>query len=220
MNECQTNNGGCHRERACTNTPGSRKCGDCSSGWMNDGSTGCTGLYWFAGILTIQVSKILLPLNTYTLNCVCRRERVPDKQWRVRQQAHMRKHTGWAHMRRLSIWLDKPWSHGLHRSVLVEISVKCMCFRRCDCAISKHEHAIMRLDVNECVANNGGCDTRRTCTNMPGSRSCGECAAGWTNNGTTGCTGLRLCICRCLSNCCSFSGVRDFLDVNSFALRC
>ena len=46
-------------------------------------------------------------------------------------------------------------------------------------------------DVNECATNNGGCHSARACTNTPGSRTCGNCAAGWTNNGPTGCTGSR-----------------------------
>jgi hypothetical protein len=41
VDECQSNNGGCHSKRTCTNTAGGRTCGDCASGWTNDGDTGC-----------------------------------------------------------------------------------------------------------------------------------------------------------------------------------
>ena len=43
VNECATNNGGCHSRRKCTNTVGGRTCGDCPSGYVNDGDTGCKG---------------------------------------------------------------------------------------------------------------------------------------------------------------------------------
>ena len=46
-------------------------------------------------------------------------------------------------------------------------------------------------DVNECLKNNGGCDSKRTCTNIPGGRTCGDCPSGWTNDGDTECRGLQ-----------------------------
>ena len=53
-----------------------------------------------------------------------------------------------------------------------------------------HTHADV-LDVNECLKNNGGCDSKRKCTNTAGSRTCGNCPAGFFNDGATGCKGLR-----------------------------
>ena len=46
VDECLTDNGGCDSKRTCTNTPGGRTCGDCPSGWMDDGDTLCKGLCW------------------------------------------------------------------------------------------------------------------------------------------------------------------------------
>ena len=43
VNECLDNNGGCDNKRTCTNTVGGRICGNCSSGYVNDGDTGCAG---------------------------------------------------------------------------------------------------------------------------------------------------------------------------------
>ena len=43
VNECLDNNGGCHSKRTCTNTMGGRTCGNCKSGYINDGDTGCEG---------------------------------------------------------------------------------------------------------------------------------------------------------------------------------
>jgi len=41
VNECKTNNGGCHSKRKCINLPGSMKCDKCQGGWLNDGAKGC-----------------------------------------------------------------------------------------------------------------------------------------------------------------------------------
>ena len=40
-NPCIFNNGGCHRKRTCIDNAGSAKCGDCSTGFVNDGPKGC-----------------------------------------------------------------------------------------------------------------------------------------------------------------------------------
>ena len=45
VNECLDNNGGCHSARVCSNTPGSRTCGNCDTGWTTNGATGCNGKY-------------------------------------------------------------------------------------------------------------------------------------------------------------------------------
>ena len=54
-------------------------------------------------------------------------------------------------------------------------------------------HACTRLpatDVDECLHNNGGCHSERTCTNTDGGRTCEDCATGWANDGDAGCLGL------------------------------
>ena len=45
-------------------------------------------------------------------------------------------------------------------------------------------------DVNECLDNNGGCDSKRSCTNTEGGRICGDCSFGYENDGDTGCAGM------------------------------
>ena len=51
--------------------------------------------------------------------------------------------------------------------------------------------------TNPCAANNGGCDSKRTCTNNAGFAKCGDCPAGYGNDGAKGCRGLRVCVCVC-----------------------
>ena len=55
----------------------------------------------------------------------------------------------------------------------------------CTCACT-----VVYLDVNECLENNGGCDSKRKCSNNNGGRGCGKCPSGWENDGLTGCKGL------------------------------
>merc|ERR1712010_89273 len=38
-----------------------------------------------------------------------------------------------------------------------------------------------------CKTNNGGCDSKRKCTSTGGVASCGNCPAGFTNDGAKGC---------------------------------
>ncbi|MBL8939618.1 MAG: hypothetical protein JNM69_33970 [Archangium sp.] len=46
--------------------------------------------------------------------------------------------------------------------------------------------------MNECLANNGGCDVTATCSNTPGSRTC-TCPSGSTGNGVT-CSDVNECL--------------------------
>ena len=54
---------------------------------------------------------------------------------------------------------------------------------------SRETHTSTWLDVDECAKDNGGCHEERKCTNTAGGRTCGDCSAGWDNDGATGCKG-------------------------------
>jgi len=41
--------------------------------------------------------------------------------------------------------------------------------------------------VDACVIENGGCDSKRACTSTDGVATCGDCPAGFNNDGATGC---------------------------------
>ena len=50
-----------------------------------------------------------------------------------------------------------------------------------------HIHTLIHSDVNECLQNNGGCHSKRECTNTEGSMSCGDCATDYVIDGLKGC---------------------------------
>ena len=51
-----------------------------------------------------------------------------------------------------------------------------------------------------CAKSNGGCHSKRKCVNTVGSAKCGDCAAGYTNDGAKGCKGW----CRYVGEWCLF----------------
>ena len=83
--------------------------------------------------------------------------------------------------------------HGIGMLFVFQSAVRCVwyySFDLCFVLVSTCVHAHLFSDVNECLRNNGGCDSKRTCTNKEGGRTCGDCPSGWKNNGATGCKGL------------------------------
>jgi len=50
------------------------------------------------------------------------------------------------------------------------------------------KNKINKLDINECLTNNGGCDANADCTNTIGSRTC-TCKSGYSGNGLN-CAGI------------------------------
>ena len=47
-----------------------------------------------------------------------------------------------------------------------------------------------KIDINECLTNNGGCHTNATCTNTIGSFTC-ACKSGYSGNGRN-CSGTEI----------------------------
>src|SRR3954468_7392782 len=43
------------------------------------------------------------------------------------------------------------------------------------------------VDVDECAVANGGCDSLTTCSNVPGTRTCGACPPAYDGDGASGC---------------------------------
>merc|ERR1712222_137709 len=48
-------------------------------------------------------------------------------------------------------------------------------------------------NVDPCKKNNGGCHGKRKCTSTNGKVTCGNCAAGYVNNGVNSCTKVDPC---------------------------
>lgn len=66
-------------------------------------------------------------------------------------------------------------------------------------------------DIHECQSHNGGCDPLTTCTNLPGSFSCGNCPSGYTGTGLGGCIDINECLsshggCAAVANCTNTPG--------------
>ena len=62
--------------------------------------------------------------------------------------------------------------------------------RLVECSVANDTITLVSLDINECATSNGGCDSKRTCTNTAGSMKCENCPSGWANNGAKLCKGL------------------------------
>merc|ERR1719482_850054 len=52
---------------------------------------------------------------------------------------------------------------------------------------------VCHVRANKCLKDNGGCDSKRPCTNMNGSVKCEDCPAGYANDGATGCKDVNEC---------------------------
>ena len=58
----------------------------------------------------------------------------------------------------------------------------------CNCSGIGYEGNFCGIDINECLTNNGGCDSNAICTNTPGSFNC-NCKSGFSGDGIT-CIGI------------------------------
>jgi len=52
---------------------------------------------------------------------------------------------------------------------------------------------VCHVRANKCLKNNGGCDSKRPCTETGGSVKCEDCPAGYANDGATGCKDVNEC---------------------------
>ena len=52
------------------------------------------------------------------------------------------------------------------------------------------DFVLCSVDENECDLRMHNCHEDRNCTNTEGGYICGDCPAGWANDGATGCKGL------------------------------
>ena len=81
VNECATNSGGCDSKRKCINTVGSMKCGDCATGYLNDGAKGCKGLCTLLSScprLHLPLTRAFTHTHTHTHTHTRARAHIPD----------------------------------------------------------------------------------------------------------------------------------------------
>ena len=60
----------------------------------------------------------------------------------------------------------------------------------CSECVCEHKYTHSCSDDNPCDKNNGGCHEERKCVNGKSGITCGDCPAGWDNDGDKGCKGL------------------------------
>jgi len=58
---------------------------------------------------------------------------------------------------------------------------------------SDDEQYCLTVVANPCLTNNGGCDSRTTCSNSNGTASCSACPSGYSGSGASGCTDINEC---------------------------
>ncbi len=83
----------------------------------------------------------------------------------------------------------------------------------CTCRAGFSGNGATCTDVDECLANNGGCDSLTVCTNSRGGRTCGSCPAGFSGSGESQCSDIDECLasnggCDPLTTCTNNPGGR------------
>lgn len=177
INPCDTNNGGCDSRRSCMFVNSVRSCGPCPSGYTNNGDTGC-----------LQID----PCDTN--NGGCDSHRTCTFSSGVRSCGNCA--SGWTNVGATGCQ-DTNECEAIPGPCEAQ---KRNCANRAngngyECTGCKTGYmepstgsTCVPEVVNPCDTNNGGCDARRTCMwSGSGSRTCGNCSGGFSNDGATGC---------------------------------
>ncbi|KAK3234816.1 hypothetical protein CYMTET_54942 [Cymbomonas tetramitiformis] len=214
-------NGGCDPETACTNTVGGRECSGCPAGYLGDGESGCrpkgascaednggcdaltsctevegeaaacsecpTGYAGTGATACVDLDGCkVMPCFPGTL---CEDVAAPEVGF---------------------ICHDCPsgfWGDGVNceRDLCLGDPPPCSELVSCTstpgggftcsaCPSGYDGDGTTCEDVNECEQpNNGGCDVRTACTNVPGGRECGECPTAFLGSGYTQCAPSSTC---------------------------
>merc|ERR1711934_903071 len=188
---CKTNNGGCDANRECTSTGGVVTCGDCRyalhpAGYLtcpriNDGAKGCKKFPKKAANADCYNPYYIhyAPVND-VLTTAGQRRRISQKILTNEecQAVCALCVPGCAYFSRVSEGFCMVHSSKAKSSIKKAYPDK---GRTSGPAICPKKVA------DPCKTNNGGCDSKRKCTSTGGVASCGNCPAGFTNDGAKGC---------------------------------
>jgi len=165
IDECATNNGGCHAGATCTNFIGGFKC-TCPTGYEGNGFT-CSGRYFYS-IANDTVRTRLKVLWLHAENGSTLRLPTFSIFW---------------------LWYNAVFLHVMFSSRFFSHTVSFMIFMS-TCATILLSFKILGLmlmysaDIDECATNNGGCSVDASCSNTAGSFEC-SCNAGYDGDGIT-----------------------------------
>jgi len=178
---CDTNNGGCHSKRKCTNTNGAVSCGNCAAGYHNDGATGCK-----------EGPKCLLAacrqgsgaspskpgIGGHDNDCCGGKDGGCD--------------AGYTH----SFVTNAQWAK-IPGGRPAGFAPNCAGGNTCctkgggACNAGFYKDGIDCKSKDGCKENNGGCHAARKCTSTGNAKvTCGSCKGPFTNSGAKGCKGV------------------------------
>lgn len=238
---CSVNNGGCDPLSNCTDLgkSGKSSCGPCPAGYSGDGTSGCVDIDGCvvepcaSGVHCVDVPApatgrscgacppgqvgdgVTCRVNPcFTKNGGCDaltscRVDVLSPGGRVCSSCPKGyAGSGLAGCEDLDACLASPCFAGVTCTDLPPPSEE----RRCGpCPPGYSGDGVTCTDVDECAVDNGGCDLRTKCTNIPGSHTCGDCPAGMMGNGYAGCVEPSACAtnnggCDARTNCTDAGG--------------
>ncbi|MBC8133289.1 MAG: hypothetical protein H7X95_09945 [Deltaproteobacteria bacterium] len=177
VDECQTGHGGCDPLVACTNAPGTFACGACPAGFTGGGSTGCADINECNG-----PDRACDPLA----NCTNSAGGFSCGPCPVG-------YTGDGVAGCLDIDECAAGIDLCSKAPRVSCGNTAGGYQCGACPAGYDGDGITCTDVNECAANNGGCDPLVSCTNTDGAFACGACPSGFTGDGVT-CTDVNKCL--------------------------
>ncbi|KAK3282953.1 hypothetical protein CYMTET_9333 [Cymbomonas tetramitiformis] len=171
---CAVDNGGCDPLTECTPSEepsGGVQCGDCPKGMKGDGDTSCVdydscaAAPCFEGVPCVDISSP-------GTGAVC--EDCPEG------------YVGNGRVCELDVCAREPfpcsWDPPVVCSTIPGGAYSCG-----ECPQGFTGDGTVCTDVDECVANNGGCDHLTVCLNHAGGHTCGACPEGHSGNGDTRC---------------------------------
>merc|ERR1719460_234094 len=212
LDPCKTNNGGCDSKRKCTNAgKGVATCGDCSAPQINDGAKGCKDydIKDFAGDYDQAYSNGHKDSTSVECNgnVKWRGSKLNGKLFLAGSKlpADRAAQNNDPNYKAADGWFFRPWDRPLAWEFVKFSNGQMFVHHFCKdqaycngklqspkgsgnfCCDSTSQRKPISC-VDPCKTNNGGCDSKRKCTNAgKGVATCGDCPAPQINDGAKGC---------------------------------